>query len=285
MSLEGVPGRIYDSFQNHKMAVTVGVGTALVNALAPEAFLVHADDSLSRQARLALFSAIPVDEVTGNRTADIVTQSAFIAGTLVVADHELKRGTTTKLGLLGTAVLSQGAACGFDALADRTWLTPEEKKLPDVGNSSVVLGLLTKFALDHFPDTKRPWLKARQDSPETQGDEGDRPKPLKDKYLQTAVNALNPKVLDVLTREEYGATRQRLASAALGTMAVGATVGVYVVEGNQGGKLGMISHAAGIAAGALAHWLGKWFKAPSKKSGFAMTRADYLTSRVLGSAV
>jgi hypothetical protein len=212
MSLEGVPQRLYDSLQDHKMAFTVGVGTILVNALAPEAFVVYADDSFGRQAALALPSVIPVDELTPSRAVNIGSQAAFIAGTLVLADHEIKRGTTTKWGLLGTAVLSQGAACGFDALADRTWLTPEEKKLPDIGNSSVILGILTKFALDHFPDT-----------------------------------------------------RQRLAGAALGTIAVGATVGAYAVEGNQGGKLGMVSHAAGIAAGVLAHWLGKWFKAPARQ--------------------
>ncbi|HZL07639.1 MAG TPA: hypothetical protein VFC50_00395 [Candidatus Dormibacteraeota bacterium] len=214
--IQNTPGWLYEGFQNAKALTTVTVGSIiLAKVLDPDLGVVTAGSSLVKQAEFAFPSIIPDAPITGE-PYDLGIDVAFTAATLAVAGQELNNGHTTKKGLLGTATLAQVLASGWDAIADRTWLNPAEKKLPDDGDSSVLGGILTKAALDHF------WA-ARQN-------------------------------------EEFGTGKKLLVGAGLGTVALMSTVGALAAEGSQGGKLDMISHAAGITAGAIAHFVGRFLK-------------------------
>lgn len=210
-NLGNVPRQAWELAKSARYAVAFAAGMLALGAMGGDAFEVRADDPLYKQAALALPSAFPVPEVTGNEALDLGIQTST-----AVAAFEAARHTSTwrELGL--TAVGAQLASCALDAGVERTgWLSPEERVQKDVGFSSISIAWATKFLLDRSigaEDEKNRWMW------------------------------------------------RGAAAAFAGAM----TAGAYLVEGSNGGKLDVVAHFGGLAAGAVAYRLGEWRKNHSR---------------------
>jgi hypothetical protein len=136
---------------------TLGLGVAIVaaNLVDTERMTVYADDPLSRQAVLALPSALPAPEVTGNNALDIAIQ----VGTAAISCEAIRR-TSNVRHIAATALSAQVVACAANAVAERSgWLTAAERTQPDVGFSSISIAWATEFLLDRADKADTPLQK------------------------------------------------------------------------------------------------------------------------------
>jgi hypothetical protein len=145
------------AYASTAMAVTTMV---LANTVDRSALVVHANDPLSKQAELALPSALPAPSLGDyGRTMNVGTQIAT-----TVVSFEAARTTSGVGELVGTAVVAQVASCGADAAVERIgWLTQAERAQEDVGFSAIGTAWFTKFLLDRAhisKDRGRRWLAA-----------------------------------------------------------------------------------------------------------------------------
>ena len=191
-----------------RVTAAVTIGLIFANAFNNDPLIVRGNDSLAKKAALALPSALPAPDISGNRLADIGLE----IGTSAISIEAARRTSTLKE--LGTvAVGAQLSACAVNALVENgSWLNQTEKSQEDIGFSAISVAWFTKFLLDRSASS-----------------ENNRSKNL------------------------------WRASAALFAGAM--TVGAYFVENNNGGKLDMLSHGAGITVGVLGYLFGHWRKA------------------------
>lgn len=149
MSPRNVTHYLQEGFQRTRTAATVSAGTLLFNVLFPHEFIVRDTDSLGKQALLAYPSALPDPSIFGNRTLDVGIDTIFTAVGAGLAAHEVKKGNTTPLGTVGVVGLSQ--AVGSVATgAISPILSPTERAEPNVGNSSILAGIIAKASMDHL---------------------------------------------------------------------------------------------------------------------------------------
>jgi hypothetical protein len=149
MSLENVPQRIHDGFQYARTAAVVSAGTVLFNVLLPHEFIVRDTDSIGKQALLAYPSALPDPSITGDRAHDVAVDTTFTALGTGLAAYEVGKGNTTPWGMVGVVGLSQ-AAGSIATGAISPILTPAERAEPNVGNSSILAGIVAKASMDHL---------------------------------------------------------------------------------------------------------------------------------------
>lgn len=126
-------------------AVSYGLllGEVLGRTALPE-MVVHANDPFGEQMKMSLPSALPTPEVSGYASVDTAIQIGLAAGSLEFARH-----TTSRRGLLATALGAQAVACLADAGVERSGLMSQtERAQEDVGFSSVSTAWFTKFLFD-----------------------------------------------------------------------------------------------------------------------------------------
>jgi hypothetical protein len=156
-----------DAYQNARQniqhpyevaAVSYGLllGEVLGRTVLPET-VVHANDPFDKQMIMDLPSALPTPEMTGIQPLDTALQIGAAGVGL-----EAARRTTSRRGLLVTAVGAQALACVVDAGVERSgWLSPGEKAQEDVGFSSIYVAWLTKFLLDKLAQAQTAREKLR----------------------------------------------------------------------------------------------------------------------------
>jgi hypothetical protein len=157
---ETTPSQYLKSVFERVYAPTVVAVTTMVlaNTVDRNLLVVHANDPLSKQAGLALPSALPAPSLGDyGRSVNVGTQIAT-----TVVSFEAARSTSSPAELAGTALAAQVASCGADAAVERTgWLTQAERAQEDVGFSAISTAWFTKFLLDRAQrstDNGRLWL-------------------------------------------------------------------------------------------------------------------------------
>ena len=157
MSLEGVPGRLYDGLKDAKMTAAVTAGNLVVSLLAPPEFSVEANYDLGKQAARAIPSAFVTPPVSGvsPEVALLGVEVAPITVSFELARRTAKKLELSKWGLLGTAMLAQTLSSAADAGVERTgFLDKEQLARPDNGSSGVFGSFVTKACLDRAADAK-----------------------------------------------------------------------------------------------------------------------------------
>ena len=202
-SLGAVAGKAKEFLHNsYASATLVATTMILANSVDNSALVVHDNDSLARQAELALPSALVAPDFTNNQGLSTATQVS-----LSVAAIEAARTTTSFKGLMATGAAAQLASCGIDSAIERSGaignVNHQER---DLGFSAIYTALFTKFVLDRSKasqNNRRAWLGG--------------------------------------------------AVALAGAL----VAGPLLVEGKQTGILDASSHLAGIAVGAIAHYISR----------------------------
>lgn len=131
-----------------RVTATVSAGILLANLLDRESMVVHANDPLSKQAALALPSALPSPELNGpgHLAMDTAVQIGTAAGSLLAVQS---RNNTPLKEVAAMALTAQVGACAVDAAVERSgWLTAAERTQEDVGFSAISVAWFTKFLLD-----------------------------------------------------------------------------------------------------------------------------------------
>jgi hypothetical protein len=206
-SIGEVSHRAWDVAKNARMSVLVSAGMLLANVVDPDALSMHADASIGERARMAIPSALPAPEITGNQPFDI----SIAIGATVVGLESVRRTSTAK-EIVAMGFGAQVLSCALDAGVEQTgWLDKAEGIQEDVGFSAIGTAWFSKFLLDRSTSAK-----SKKES--------------------------------------------LLWKAGFVAFAGAVTVGAYLVEGSNGGKLDMVAHFGGLVVGALAHRLGKWRK-------------------------
>jgi hypothetical protein len=140
-----------DALRDAKLSLAVSAGLLLANLVVPpEDMMVYANDPLRKQASLALQSALPTPEATGNATVDTAIQVTTAGLSL-----EFARRTTSPRRLGEMAVGAQLLSCAVDAGVERTgWLNPVERAQPDVGFSAISVAWFTNALLHRAEQAK-----------------------------------------------------------------------------------------------------------------------------------
>lgn len=143
------------AYASSAMVITTMV---LANTVDRSALVVHANDSLLKQAELSIPSALPAPSLGDyGRTVNVGTQ---IAATIV--SFESARSTSSSIELVGTAAAAIVASDGADAIVERAgWLSHAERAQEDVGFSAIGAAWFIKFLLDRAQASKdkgRQWL-------------------------------------------------------------------------------------------------------------------------------
>jgi len=148
--LERFPQRGPGIIDSKLIPLAVSGGLLIANEFNREALVVHANDPIGKQARLALPSALPAPVVTGNRLVDMGLQSITTAVGLEAASK-----TSTKRELVAMAIGAQVVSCAINAGVERTgWLSKAERAQEDVGSSAIYLAWFMKFLLDRLASAK-----------------------------------------------------------------------------------------------------------------------------------